>query len=73
MYFHKMNRLKENEQFSVLLSIGQQNDHFQGISCIRFQRSFTVHSDCMKYCRITDFTEEYQFFQPNALPFGVIT
>ena len=27
---------------TVLLLIGQQNDHFQGISCIRFQRSYTV-------------------------------
>ena len=27
---------------TVLLSIGQQNDHFQGISCIRFQRRYTV-------------------------------
>ena len=27
---------------TVLLSIGQQNDHFQGISYIRFQRSYTV-------------------------------
>ena len=42
MYFPKMNKFKENEQFSVVLSIGQQNDHFQGISCIRFQRRYTV-------------------------------
>ena len=27
---------------TVLLSIGQQNDHFQGISCIRFQRRYIV-------------------------------
>ena len=40
--FPKMNKFKENEQFSVVLSIGQQNDHFQGISCIRFQRRYTV-------------------------------
>ena len=42
MYFHKMNKFKENEQFSVVLSICQQNDHFQGISCIRFQRRYTI-------------------------------
>ena len=42
MYFYTMNKFKENEQFSVVLSIGQQNDHFQGISCIRFQRRYTV-------------------------------
>ena len=30
---------------TVLLSIGQQNDHFQEITSIRFQRSFTVQCD----------------------------
>ena len=28
----------------------KENEHFQGISCITFQRSFTVHYDCMKKC-----------------------
>ena len=27
MYFHEMNKFKENEQFSMVLSIGQQNEH----------------------------------------------
>ena len=27
MYFPKMNKFKENEQFSVVLLIGQQNHH----------------------------------------------
>ena len=45
---------EQNEQISmkssitVLLSIGQQNDHFQEITCIRFQRSSTIQYDCIK-------------------------
>ena len=35
MYFHTMNKFKENEQFSVVLSIGQQNGQFQEIACSR--------------------------------------
>ena len=35
MYFHKMNKFKENEQFSVVLSSGHQNEHFQEIACSR--------------------------------------
>ena len=27
MYFHKMNKFKENEQFLMVLLIGQQNEH----------------------------------------------
>ena len=39
-----------NEQFSVVLSIGQQNDHFQEITCIRCQRSYTVQCLSLKNC-----------------------
>ena len=35
---------------TVLLSIGQQNDHFQEITYIRFQRSCTVQYHYMKNC-----------------------
>ena len=35
MYFHKMTKFKENEQFSVVLSSGHQNEHFQEIACSR--------------------------------------
>ena len=50
-----------------LLSIGQQNDHFQEITCIRFQRSSTVQYDCIKYYgfkgnyRFGDLHEIYAF------------
>ena len=65
-----MNNFKENEQFSVVLSIGQQNEHILRI----FKRQLAnIQCDCMKYCGITNFTEKYQFLQPNALPFAVIT
>ena len=40
MYFHTMNKFKENEQFSVVLSIGQQNDYFQGILASDFKGAF---------------------------------
>ena len=70
MYFHTMNKFKENKQFSLVLSIGQQNEHILRI----FKRQLAnLQCDCMKYCGITDFTEKYQFFHPNALLFGVIT
>ena len=70
MYFHTMNKFKENEQFSMVLSIGQQNEHILRI----FKRQLVnIQCDCMIYCGIIDFTEKYQFFQLNALPFGVIT
>ena len=31
MYFHTMNKFKQNEQFLVVLSIGQQNEHILSI------------------------------------------
>ena len=54
----------------MVLSIGQQNEHILRI----FKRQLAnIQCDCMTYCGITDFTGKHQFFQPNALPFGVIT
>ena len=65
MYFHTMNKFKENEQFSVVLSIGQQNDHFQGITCSRlvyFNENFYI------FIKWTDFN---QFSRESLIPFSV--
>ena len=92
-----MNKFKENEQFSVVLSSGHQNEHFQEIACSRLvylNENFYIFIKWTDFSEISwsqeitneqisrdflldikrhTFGEKYQFFQPNALPFGVIT
>ena len=49
---------------TVLLSIGQQNDHFQEIACIRFQRSYTVqcHEILWILGKLTIFSDLHEIF-----------
>ena len=69
MYFHKMNKFKENEQFSMVLSIGQQNEHILRIFKRQLANVWCDYGRIVTY--FNKITEKYQFFQPNALPFAV--
>ena len=57
MYFHKMNKFKENEQFSVVLSSGHQNEHFQEIACSRL---VSLHKILWILRKMTYFKENEQ-------------
>ena len=61
MYFHKMNKFKENEQFSVVLSSGHQNEHFQEIACSRLVSLYKILWILRKLTIFSDLHEIYAF------------
>ena len=56
-----MNKFKENEQFSVVLSIGQQNGQFQGIACSRLVLLHEILWTLRKLTIFSDLHEIYAF------------
>ena len=59
MYFHKMNKFKENEQFSVVLSSGHQNEHFQEITCSRL---VSLHEILWILGKLTIFSDLHEIY-----------
>ena len=75
MYFHTMNKFKENEQFSVVLSIGQQNEHFQEIACSRVVSLHQILWILRKLANLSDLTEitdSNGISKDSLLPFVVL-
>ena len=71
IYFPKMNRFKENQQFSVVLSSGHQNEHFQDIACshlVSLLRKLWIFTIWTHFSEITD---SNRFSKESLLPFAV--
>ena len=71
IYFPQMNRFKENQQFSVILSSGHQNEHFQDIACSRLVSLLRKLCIFTKWTHFSEITDSNRFSKESLLPFAV--